>query len=186
MFSRDIFDPQTIGDVAHQMGTVERLKVLTLLTYADISAVNPTAMTPWRAEQLWQLYLKVYNELTRELETERIEAVPAGFARAHRVPARLSRALSAHPLRSRDRRAHGAGREEPQARHGGGRPQAGFRLAADTDRARPAGPVRVGGRNALLLRHEHPEGRGVLQPAQPGAGHVHVRRPGAHAGPEPI
>ncbi len=78
MFSRDVFDPQTIRDVAHQMGTVERLKVLTLLTYADISAVNPTAMTPWRAEQLWQLYLSVYNELTRELQTERIEALPTG------------------------------------------------------------------------------------------------------------
>jgi [protein-PII] uridylyltransferase len=78
MFSRDVSDPQTIIDVAHQMGTVERLKVLTLLTFADISAVNPTTMTPWRAEQLWQLYLKVYNELTRELETERIEAVPTG------------------------------------------------------------------------------------------------------------
>ena len=78
MFSRDVFDPQTIRDVAHQMGTVERLKVQTLLTYADISAVHPTAMTPWRAEQLWQLYLMVYNELTRELETERIEAVPTG------------------------------------------------------------------------------------------------------------
>jgi [protein-PII] uridylyltransferase len=78
MFSRDVFDPQTIRDVAHQMGTVERLKVLTLLTYADISAVNPTTMTPWRAEQLWQLYLMVYNELNRELQTERIEAVPTG------------------------------------------------------------------------------------------------------------
>jgi [protein-PII] uridylyltransferase len=78
MFSRDVFDPRTIRDVAHQMGTVERLKVLTLLTYADIGAVNPTAMTPWRAEQLWQLYLMVYNELTRELQAERIEAVPTG------------------------------------------------------------------------------------------------------------
>jgi len=78
MFSRDVFDPQTIRDVAHQLGTVERLKVLTLLTYADIGAVHPTAMTAWRAEQLWQLYLMVYNELTRELQTERIAAVPTG------------------------------------------------------------------------------------------------------------
>jgi [protein-PII] uridylyltransferase len=78
MFSRDVFDPQTIRDVAHQMGTVERLKMQTLLTYADISAVNPTTMTPWRAEQLWQLYLMVYNELNRELESERIEAEPTG------------------------------------------------------------------------------------------------------------
>lgn len=76
--SRDVSDPQTIRDVAHRVETVERLKALTLVTYADISAVNPAAMSPWRAEQLWQLYLKVYNELTRELESERIEALPAG------------------------------------------------------------------------------------------------------------
>jgi [protein-PII] uridylyltransferase len=78
MQSRDMFDPQTIRDVAHRVETVERLKLLTLLTWADISAVNPTAMTPWRAEQLYQLYLMVYNELTRELETDRIETLPAG------------------------------------------------------------------------------------------------------------
>ncbi len=71
--SRDVFDPQTIAEVASNLATVERLKALTLLTYADIAAVNPTAMTPWRAEQLWQLYLAVYNELTRELETDRIQ-----------------------------------------------------------------------------------------------------------------
>jgi len=78
MQSRDLFDPKTLVDVAHQVETVERLRLLTLLTYADISAVNPTVMTPWRAEQLWQLYLMVYNELTRELEAERIETIPAG------------------------------------------------------------------------------------------------------------
>jgi [protein-PII] uridylyltransferase len=78
MQSRDLFDPQTIRDVAHQVETVERLKALSLLTYADISAVNPNVMTAWRAEQLWQLYLMVYNELTRELEAERIEGDPTG------------------------------------------------------------------------------------------------------------
>jgi [protein-PII] uridylyltransferase len=78
MQSRDVFDPQTIRDVAHRVETVERLRALTLLTYADISAVNPNAMTAWRAEQLWQLYTMVYNELTRELQAERIEATPSG------------------------------------------------------------------------------------------------------------
>jgi [protein-PII] uridylyltransferase len=73
MQSRDVSDPQAVRDLAHQVETVERLKALTLVTYADISAVNPTVMTPWRAQSLWQLYLSVYNELTRELETERIE-----------------------------------------------------------------------------------------------------------------
>jgi len=46
---------------------VERLKLLTLLTYSDISAVNPTAMTPWRKQLLWNLYAETYSELTREL-----------------------------------------------------------------------------------------------------------------------
>ena len=77
MQSRDVFDPQTVQEAAAQVQTVEWLKALTLLTYADVSAVNPTAMTPWRAEQLWQLYLSVYNELTRSLEADRIEVAPA-------------------------------------------------------------------------------------------------------------
>jgi len=78
MQSRDVFDPQTIRDVARQVETVERLKALTVLTYADISAVNPQIMTPWRSQQLWQLYLMVYNDLTRSLESDRIETVPSG------------------------------------------------------------------------------------------------------------
>lgn len=79
MQSRDLFDPQTVRDVAHQIETVERLKALTLLTYADISAVNPTVMTPWRAEQLWQLYLIVHAELTRELQSERLNGTSDEF-----------------------------------------------------------------------------------------------------------
>jgi [protein-PII] uridylyltransferase len=73
MQSRDIFDPATAREAARLVETVELLKQLTLLTYADISAVNPDVMTPWRAGQLWQLYMQIYNELTRELETDRIQ-----------------------------------------------------------------------------------------------------------------
>jgi [protein-PII] uridylyltransferase len=78
MYTRDMFDPQTIRDVAQQVKTVEWLRLLTLLTWADISAVNPTAMTPWRAEQLYQLHRMVSNELTRALENDRIEELPSG------------------------------------------------------------------------------------------------------------
>jgi len=60
------------------------------MTYADISAVNPQAMTPWRLEQLWQTYLLAYEELTRELHTERIhdsnpflEGLPVRYLRTH-------------------------------------------------------------------------------------------------------
>jgi [protein-PII] uridylyltransferase len=95
--SRDLADPETVRSVAARVGTVERLKLLTLLTYGDISAVNPEAMTPWRAAQLWQLYLAIYNELTRELESDRIgqevsgsperaeflEGLPTRYLRTH-------------------------------------------------------------------------------------------------------
>src|SRR5437899_9673638 len=77
MNSRDLEDPLVIELVAHRVGTVERLKALTLLTYGDISAVNPGVMTPWRRSQLWRLYMLAYNELTRALEAERIEPRPA-------------------------------------------------------------------------------------------------------------
>lgn len=77
MSGRDLSDPATAKALAHQIGTVERLKLLTLLTYTDVSAVNPVAMTPWRKEQLWRTYLLVYDELTRELDTERIQAPEA-------------------------------------------------------------------------------------------------------------
>jgi [protein-PII] uridylyltransferase len=77
MNARDLEDPLAIELLAHRMETVERLKALTLLTYGDISAVNPGTMTPWRRSQLWRLYTHTYNELTRALNAERIEPRPA-------------------------------------------------------------------------------------------------------------
>ena len=73
MTSRDLDDPVTVRMLADRVETLESLKRLTLLTYADISAVNPEAMTPWRLQQLWHAYLAGYRELTRELESERIQ-----------------------------------------------------------------------------------------------------------------
>jgi [protein-PII] uridylyltransferase len=67
MNGRDMSDPSTARDLALKVGTVERLKLLTLMTYGDISAVNPAAMTPWRRQLLWNLYTQAYAELTREL-----------------------------------------------------------------------------------------------------------------------
>jgi [protein-PII] uridylyltransferase len=54
---RDIFDPETIRAFAERVGSNERLKMLTLFTYADIRAVNPEALTPWKAESLFQFYV---------------------------------------------------------------------------------------------------------------------------------
>ncbi len=71
---RDIFDPDTTRDVAERVGTPERLKLLTLLTFADITAVNPEALTPWKKEMLWQLYASVSNQMVRNLDDERFHA----------------------------------------------------------------------------------------------------------------
>lgn len=62
---RDIYDPATVQAFCDKMGTPERLKMLSLLTYADIKAVNPEALTPWKAENVWQLYIASANCLSR-------------------------------------------------------------------------------------------------------------------------
>jgi [protein-PII] uridylyltransferase len=65
---RDIFDPATVAAFAEKVGTPERLKMLCLLTYADIKAVNPEALTPWKAENVWQLYIATENHLNRSAD----------------------------------------------------------------------------------------------------------------------
>jgi [protein-PII] uridylyltransferase len=65
---RDIFDPRTIAQFAENIGSPELLKMLCLFTYADIKAVNPEALTPWKAEDLWQLYIGTANYFNRSVD----------------------------------------------------------------------------------------------------------------------
>jgi [protein-PII] uridylyltransferase len=65
---RDIFDPETIRQLAEKMETPERLKMMCLLTYADIKAVNPEALTPWKVENIWQLYIGTANYMLRSVD----------------------------------------------------------------------------------------------------------------------
>ena len=69
---RDIFDPETIHALARRVGSQERLKMLALLTYADIGAVNPTALSPWKAENLWRVYFATANYLNHSVDDERV------------------------------------------------------------------------------------------------------------------
>lgn len=71
---RDIFDAATIRTLAAKVGDPERLKMLCLLTFADISSVNPEAMTPWKAENLWQLYIGTMNYMNRSVDEDRFHA----------------------------------------------------------------------------------------------------------------
>jgi [protein-PII] uridylyltransferase len=76
MSGRDVDDPATARQLAERVGTIERLKLLTVMTYGDLAAVSSDAMTPWRLERLWRAYEVTQHELTRELETDRIQDVP--------------------------------------------------------------------------------------------------------------
>lgn len=71
---RDIFDPSTISAFAAIVGNHERLQRLSLLTYADIHAVNPEALTPWKAEMLWQLFVATSNHFSRSIDRDRLHA----------------------------------------------------------------------------------------------------------------
>lgn len=73
MTKRDINETETLEEFKGQVGTIERLKMLTVLTFADTSSVNPKAMSTWRKDLLWQLYLGAHHIFTRDLEDKRIE-----------------------------------------------------------------------------------------------------------------
>ncbi len=71
---RDIFDMENVRGFAEKIGTPQMLKMLTLLTFADIKAVNPDALTPWKAENLWQLYMATANFMDRSVDEVRYHA----------------------------------------------------------------------------------------------------------------
>jgi [protein-PII] uridylyltransferase len=82
---RDIFDPETVREFAGKTETSERLKMLSLLTYADIKSVNPEALTPWKTELLWRLYAATANYLARSLDKERVKPAAASASPAEKI-----------------------------------------------------------------------------------------------------
>ena len=79
-FRRDSEDPHVIGQFADLVGTEEQLKMLCLLTFADVSAVSPVTLTPWKEDLLWRLYVDTYNRLTLGYADELLARDEAGIA----------------------------------------------------------------------------------------------------------
>lgn len=79
-FRRDTEDPEIVRDFAEVVGTEERLKMLCLLTFADVDGVAPGTLTPWKEELLWRLYVDTYNELTQRYGDELIVPDQRGIA----------------------------------------------------------------------------------------------------------
>lgn len=69
-FRRNFYEPETLYSFASNFKSKEQLDMLYILTYADLSAVNPDAWTSWKAQLLEELYLLtepiVENTLTLE------------------------------------------------------------------------------------------------------------------------
>ena len=61
---RDIDDPKTVTDLADTCGDAQRLRMLYLLTYADMRAVGPGVLTAWQAQILHDLYVRTLKQLT--------------------------------------------------------------------------------------------------------------------------
>ena len=61
---RDLGDPRTIRDFADIVQTPERLKLLVLLTVADIRAVGPGTWNSWKGQLLRELYYETELLLT--------------------------------------------------------------------------------------------------------------------------
>ncbi len=63
---RELTDRKVIADFARLVGDRENLSLLYLLTYADISAVNPNAWTQWKAVLLQDLYLRTISLMEKK------------------------------------------------------------------------------------------------------------------------
>lgn len=94
---RDIADPRTVATFARLVGSLERLRLLYILTVADIKAVGPAVWNAWKGQLLADLYhntaaalrggrtdeaavlseLERRAEMRREALVERIGFVPS-------------------------------------------------------------------------------------------------------------
>jgi [protein-PII] uridylyltransferase len=85
-FSRDIGDPKTIRDFANIVQSPERLKLLLILTVADIRAVGPSAWNGWKGQLLRGLYYEVEPVVagghTQLAFPDRLAAAQAAFRAA--------------------------------------------------------------------------------------------------------
>ncbi len=136
---RDLSDPDLIHAFAEEVGTLDRLEKLYLLTYADMATVGPRTWTEWKARLLRELFEKTREVLARG--ERRPEPGTAEAAGRERVEAALAALARGAPAADRDTLPAGhAGPLLPHRRAGGG---------ATSPAAAPARPPPPAG-------HRHP------------------------------
>ena len=80
-FKRDLEDPKTISDFVELVQSPERLRLLLVLTVADIRAVGPGVWNGWKGQLLRELYYRTEEHMlgghTAEAAVSRAEGVKA-------------------------------------------------------------------------------------------------------------
>ena len=66
-FRYELGDPKTIKDFAKKVKTVEKLKLLLVLTVADIKGVGPEIWNDWKGSLISDLYIKSLNLLQKRI-----------------------------------------------------------------------------------------------------------------------
>jgi [protein-PII] uridylyltransferase len=113
---RDLQDERTVTEFTRAVGSIERLKALYVLTYADMKAVAPNVYNNWRDALLSELYMLTLHELehgdreavdpqrsmaaAKQAARERLEGSdPAGVERfLERMPERYFLSVGEHDI----------------------------------------------------------------------------------------
>ena len=190
-FRRDTEDPEIVRTFAALVGVEERLKMLCLMTLADVEAVSLETLTPWRAELLWRLFVDTYNHLTLGYGDELIEPnLPPDTELLANRPPDLSESDITHFLAGLPRRYLQLFEREAIYRHvrlsRNIHPdevhlwleQKGGVLGADRRHPRQTVSVFEHFGRAVVVRHGHPARPRDDQPERPRPRRVPVHRPG--------
>jgi [protein-PII] uridylyltransferase len=71
-FRRNLNDPETLNNFISNFNSRDKLDLLYLLTYADLSAVNPALWTSWKHDLLDELYRKTSAMIEDQLSGEEL------------------------------------------------------------------------------------------------------------------
>ena len=85
-FRRNLNDPETLNSFTSRFNSIDELDQLYLLTYADLSAVNPVVWTSWKSELLAELYRK-----TKAMLEEKISGEELLISTTYSIPKEISK-----------------------------------------------------------------------------------------------
>lgn len=105
---RDLNEPRVAADFAAQVGSLDALSMLLLLTYADLHGVGPGVWSDWKGALLWELYQRARAALNgsdapadTQQETARYKEQVVAALAGELPPSEVERHLALLPERYR-------------------------------------------------------------------------------------